>query len=80
MYQYVIVFFSTVILTATITRWFYVKKYIPKIMPITPAALTNPSNIPTLSLDRHNEYMRLMAQCESNKTNPPLQVHKSYKI
>ena len=67
MYQYVIAFFSTAILTAVLTKRFYSKKETPIANPsVFPA---NPSKIPTLSLDKHNEYMRLMNQWKLNK-NP----------
>ena len=56
MYQYLVAFVSTAILTATITRWFYVKKEAPI---ATPTSLFDPSKIPTLSLEKHNEYMEL---------------------
>jgi hypothetical protein len=65
MYQYVIAFFSTAILTAVLTKRFYSKKDSIVIPPYP----SNPSKIPTLSLDRHNEYMRLMNQWKLNK-NP----------
>jgi hypothetical protein len=58
MYQYVIAFFSTAILTAVLTKRFYSKKETPN-----PTAFpANPSKIPTLSLDKHNEYMELKRQ------------------
>ena len=77
MYQYVIAFFSTAILTAVITKRYYAKKETPIGASTTP--FTNPSKIPTVSLDRHNEHMRLMAQWESTKINPS-QVYKSYQL
>ena len=63
MYQYAIVFISTVILTASITKWFYA----PSIQKIkTPSRkMINPSNIPTLSQEKHDEYMRLKTQWAS---------------
>lgn len=66
MYQYVIAFFSTAILTATITRWFYVKKEAPI---GNPTAVVHPSKIPTLSIDKHNEYMELKRRW-ALKNNP----------
>jgi hypothetical protein len=68
MYQYVIAFFSTAILTAVITKRYYAKKETPIGASATP--FTNPSNIPILSVDWHNNYMRLKTRWESNKINP----------
>ena len=58
MYQYIVAFFSTAILTATITKWFYVKKE----APIGKPTFADPSKIPTLSLDKHNEIMEIKRQ------------------
>jgi hypothetical protein len=65
MYQYVIAFFSTAILTATITKWFYVKKE----APIAKPTFVHPSKIPTLSLEKHNECMEFKRQW-ALKNNP----------
>ena len=73
MYQYVIAFFSTAILTAVLTKRFYSKKESSIVIPPYPA---NPSKIPTLSLDKHNEYMRLMNQWKLNKNSEQKPQHE----
>jgi hypothetical protein len=60
MYQLTIAFFSTVVLTAVLTKWFY---------PGKPKPFVDPSKIPIISNDKHNEYMELKRQW-ALKNNP----------
>lgn len=67
MYQLTIAVFSTVILTVALTKWFYVGK--PKPFVAKPTTFVDPSKIPTLSIDKHNEIMELRRQW-ALKNNP----------
>ena len=67
MYQLTIAFFSTVVLTAVLTKWFYVGK--PKPYVAKPTIFVHPSKIPTISNDKHNECMELRRQW-ALKNNP----------
>ena len=63
MYDILFVFLSTAFLTAYITRWFYTTKE-PKqerALKVTEWTKT-PSNIPTISQEKHDEFIQLMSQ------------------
>ena len=68
MYQLTFAFFSTVVLTAVLTKWFYPGKPKP-FVPLATSTFVDPSKIPIISNDKHNEYMELKRQW-ALKNNP----------
>ena len=66
MYDYIFVFLSTVYLTLRFMKWHYSKT--KEQCAQTNAWTKEPSKIPTVSQEKHEEYVQLMAQWE--KTHP----------
>lgn len=80
MYYYVITFFSTFFLSALLTKLFYSQRAkptvqeIPKKKPLfdfsPKGALIDPVKLPTLSQEKHDEYMRFSSQRASSVPIP----------
>jgi hypothetical protein len=67
MYDYVFVFVYTMLLTAFITKWCYSARKAPIIQEEHPVLQVtelkkDPANIPTVSREKHDEFVQLMSQ------------------
>lgn len=73
MYDYVFVFVYTMLLTAFITKWCYSPQKTPIIWFARPILqetewTTDPAKIPTVSREKHDEFVQRMSHCKEQTT------------
>jgi hypothetical protein len=66
MYDYIIVFLSAMYLTTIITKWYYFKTKEPSVQ--VNAWTKEPSKIPTISQEKHEEYIKRTSQWKTHPT------------